>query len=87
MNMPVSTPEELRACIAVEPHASPSIFLPDDSFAAWCYDHISLREARSAFQRDADPDECNRWRLTPLEWKAQMEMAVVALAAAEKQNK
>ena len=82
--MPASTPKELRACIATDAQTSPSVFLADDSFAAWCYDHLSFREARAAFERDADPDECEQWGLTALEWKAQIEMALIALAAAER---
>jgi hypothetical protein len=84
--MPAETPEELRACVAADAQSSPSTYLADDSFAAWCYDHLSLDEACSAFERDADPDECDRWRLTALEWKAQVEMALIALTAAEKMN-
>ena len=82
--MPARSPKELRACIAAEPQVSPSTHLADDSFAAWCYDNLSLKEARSAFQRDADADDCTRWGLTALEWKAQVEMAIIALAAAER---
>ena len=82
--MPAQSPKELRACIAAEPQTSPSTHLADDSFAAWCYDNLSLKEVRSAFERDADADECDRWGLTALEWKAQVEMAIIALAAAER---
>jgi hypothetical protein len=87
INMPAYTPEELRTCIAADPQTSPSIYLADDSFAAWLYDHLSLREALSAFERDADPDECEQWELTALEWKAQVEMAIIALSAASKMNR
>ena len=86
MNMPASTPEELRACIAADAHTSPSTYLADDCFAAWCYDHLSLSEARSAFERDADPDECEQWGLTALEWKTQVEMAMIALSAAARMD-
>jgi len=79
--MPVSTPEELRAGLDADPNAGPSSFLADDSFAAWCYDHRTLTEMRSAFDRDADPDECAQWGLSPLEWRAQVEMAMITLAA------
>jgi len=79
--MSVHTPKELRAALADDPQTSPSTHLADDSFAAWCYDNLSLREARAAFERDADPDECRQWGLTALEWRAQVEMAVIALAA------
>lgn len=81
--MPALSPGELRACIAAEPQTSPSNHLADDSFASWCYDNLSLREARSAFERDADAEDCERWGLTALEWKAQIEMAIIALAAAK----
>ncbi len=84
--MPASTPEKLRTCITADPKTSPSAYLADDSFAAWCYDHLSLSEARSAFERDADPDECEQWGLTALEWKIQVEMAIIALTEAEKIN-
>lgn len=84
--MQASTPDQLRRLLAAEPETSPSTFLKDDSFAAWCYDHRSLRELRSAFQRDADPDECEKWHLTPLEWRAQIEMALVALATAKRRS-
>ena len=86
MNMPASTPEELRTCIAADAQTSPSTYLADDSFAAWCYDNLTLAEAHSAFERDADPDECDQWRLTALEWKAQVEMALIALSAAKGMN-
>ncbi len=86
MNMPASTPEELRTCIAADAQTSPSTYLADDSFAAWCYDHLSIIEARSAFERDADPEECDQWRLTALEWKTQVEMALIALLAAKRMN-
>ncbi len=84
--MPAQSPKELRACIAADPRTSPSTHLADDSFAAWCYDHLSLKEVRSAFERDADPDECDLWGLTAMEWKAQVEMAIIALAAAERMS-
>ena len=86
MNIPASTPEELRTRIAADAHSSPSTYLTDDSFAAWCYDHLTLKEARSAFERDADPDECEQWGLTALEWKNQVEMAIIALTAAARMN-
>jgi len=87
MNMPASTPEELRACIAADAQTSPSTYLADDSFASWCYDHLSLDAARSAFERDADPGECEQWGLTALEWRAQVEMALIALTAAARMNR
>ena len=82
--MAAKTPTELRASIAADIHTSPSTHLADDSFAAWCYDHLTLQEARSAFERDADPEECERWGLSALEWRTQVEMAVIALTAAER---
>ena len=82
--MSALTPKELKLCIAADPRTSPSTHLADDSFAAWCYDNLSLAEVRSAFERDADADECERWGLSSLEWRLQVEMAIIALAAAGK---
>ncbi|MDJ0783611.1 MAG: hypothetical protein QNJ22_16670 [Desulfosarcinaceae bacterium] len=80
--MSVHTPEALSDAIRRDPQASPAAFLADDSFAAWCYDHCSLRALRSAFEGDADPAACRRWSLSPREWRTQIEMAIIALAAA-----
>ena len=80
--MNASTPEELRELIATDPATSPSTFLADDSLASWYYDRLSLREARAAFERDPDPQECKRWGLSGLEWRNQVAMALVALSAA-----
>ena len=82
--MPALTPKELKVCIAADPRTSPSTHLADDSFAAWCYDNLSLAEVHSAFERDADADECERWGLSALEWRLQVEMAIIALAAVER---
>ena len=79
--MTATSGDELRKMMASEPQASPSAFLSDHSLAAWYYDHLSLPEARSAFERDPDPDECKKWGLTGLEWKNQVEMAIIALTA------
>ena len=81
--MPVFSPEALAAALRKDPTASPSLFLSDDSYAAWCYDHLSLRELRSAFEGDADPDACRQWSLSPREWRIQIEMAIIARSAAQ----
>ncbi|MEJ2640028.1 MAG: hypothetical protein P8010_10670 [Desulfosarcinaceae bacterium] len=80
--MSVDTPEALKAAIRQEPQASPSTFLGDESFAAWCYDHLSLSELRSAFEGDADREDCRRWNLSAREWRIQIEMAIIGLSAA-----
>lgn len=79
--MPVATPEALRARLKADPETIPSALLSDDSFASWCYDHLTLRELKSAFQGDPDPDVCETWRLNHREWRAQVEMALIAVAA------
>ena len=74
------TANELRQLIIDNPDESPSVFLRDDSFAAECYDKMSIKELKSAFNRDADPDECMKWRLSPSEWKENIEMALISLS-------
>jgi hypothetical protein len=80
--MPASTPEQLMDCLADDDQANPSLHLYDDSLAAWFYDHWSLSELRTAFEGDADPQQCEQWELSALEWKTQVEMAIIALSAA-----
>ena len=74
----------LRRLIKENPDESPSVFLSDDTFAAECYDSRTIRELKSAFHRDADPEECEVWGLSPSEWKENIEMALTALRAAQK---
>lgn len=80
--MYAKTANHLRRLIREFPDESPSVFLPDDSFAAHCYDRLSARELKSAFNRDADPAECRMWRLSPAEWRENVEMALVARLSA-----
>lgn len=74
-----NTANELRRLIADYPDENPSIFLRDDSFAADCYDRMTVKELKSAFNRDADPDDCIKWNLSPAEWKENIEMALISL--------
>lgn len=71
--------DQLREMIAQNPDVSPSTFLRDDSLAAYCFDKKTPRQMKSAFNRDADPEECESWGLSPSEWKDNIEMALVAL--------
>ena len=80
--MYAQTPEMLKKLLAADPQASPSVFLEDNSYAAWCYDHCTRRELKSAFHRDADPEICEKLGLSPLAVKQQIEMAWIALMVA-----
>jgi len=74
------TADELRTMMAENPECSPSTFLMDNSFAAWCYDNQTRSWLKSAFNRDPDPEDCKHWKISRSEWKANVEMALVALA-------
>ncbi|WP_022668929.1 hypothetical protein [Desulfospira joergensenii] len=74
------TADELREMMRQNPEVSPSTFLMDDSFAAWCYDNRGLLWLKTAFNRDPDPDDCRNWRISASEWKTNVEMAGLALA-------
>ncbi len=82
--MYVKNADELRMMIKENPEETPSAFLRDDSFAAKCYDRGTVRELRAAFNRDADPEDCDQWGLSSSEWKENIEMALVARIAVEK---
>jgi hypothetical protein len=73
------TADELREMIIKNPGTSPSTFIRDDSFAAWCYDNRDLLWLNSAFNRDADLNDCKKWGIVASEWKANVEMARLAL--------
>ena len=75
-----TTADELREMMRQHPDQSPSTFLRDDSFAARCYDNRDRKWLKAAFNRDADPDDCNRWGISPAEWKANVEMALLAVS-------
>ena len=74
----------LKELILGNPDALPSSFLRDSSLAAHCFDRHSIRYLKSAFHRDADPEECEQWRITPVEWKENVEMAYMARVATDK---
>ncbi len=74
------TADELSEMIQQNPGVSPSTFLMDDSFAAWCYDNRDVLWLKAAFNRDPDPKDCRIWRITAFEWKANVEMAGLALS-------
>ena len=71
--------DELKEMMKENPQVSPSTFLRDDSFAAHCYDNRSIQWLEAAFNRDADPDDCKKWRLSHAQWRVNVEMALVAL--------
>jgi hypothetical protein len=81
--MYADTLDELKELMAEQPGASPSVFLRDDGFAAYCYDDMTVDELRSAFERDADPEECRRWGLSATGWKEHIAMALTAKIASE----
>jgi hypothetical protein len=78
---------ELKDMIRSNPGELPSSFLMDSSFAAHCFDKHSVRYLKSAFHRDADPDECEQWNITRSEWKENIEMAFIAKVATEMMQK
>ncbi len=76
--------DHLRKLIADNPVEHPSVFLSDSSFAAACYDKKTLKELKTAFQGDADKEECHAWGLSASEWKEHIEMALIVLAIIKK---
>ena len=72
---------QLKSLILENPDALPESFLLDSSFAAHCFDKFSVKWLKSAFHRDADPDDCAIWNISPVEWKENIEMAYMAKVA------
>ncbi len=78
---------ELVQLIDENPEALPATFLMDSSFASYCYDKRTIKWLKSAFQRDADPNDCNKWLMSRSEWKENVEMALIAKQASEKNSR
>ena len=76
----------LKELILRNPDALPSSFLRDSSFAAHCFDKHNVRFLKSAFHRDSDPEECQAWNITPVEWKENIEMAYMAKVASSQRT-
>jgi hypothetical protein len=53
--------------------------IEDNSFAAACYDSCTIEQLKNLLTRKADREDCEIWRLTPEEWREQIELAVAAL--------
>lgn len=81
------TVEQLQKLIKEHPETSPSAFLRDDGLAARCYDDMSVRELKAAFNRDPDLEACELYQLTPGEWREEIEMALVARQTVERRRK
>ncbi len=81
--MYAETADKLRSFIKQHPDENPSIFIRDDSFAAYCYDRYSLAQLRSAMHQDADPAQCSKWGLSFDQWRENIEMALAARASYE----
>lgn len=59
-----------------------TINLPDNSFAAACFDQNSLEDLLSPHApENADAADCREWGLTPEEWSAQIGLALKARIA------
>ena len=79
--MYAKTASELKQLILSNPRENPSVFLSDSSFAAACYDQKTVQELQSDFNGDADPEACEKWGISPDEWREQIAMALTAARA------
>ncbi|WP_108945635.1 hypothetical protein [Shewanella halifaxensis] len=58
-----------------------TIHIEDNTFAAACYDMNAISELSDYATRDFDEHEAARWGLSESEWRAEMKLALDALAA------
>lgn len=82
--MYATTANQLTELINKNPDQMPSTFLMDSSFASYCYDKKSIQWLKSAFNRDAEPLDCEKWNISRSEWKENIEMALIAKKASQK---
>lgn len=69
---------ELEELIREKPEESPSVFLPDDGLAGLYYDRYSLRDLKRFFEGDPDRELCDRFGVSPGEWREAVGMALLA---------
>lgn len=50
--------------------------IPDNTFAAACYDQNSHAELVAALNEPADEDDCRTWGITPEQWRREIELAL-----------
>ncbi len=75
------TANQLTELIRTNPSDMPSTFLMDSSFASYCFDKKTVKWLKSAFNRDADQIDCEKWGISRSEWKENVEMALIAKKA------
>lgn len=78
------TANQLTELIRKNPLEMPSTFIMDSSFASYCYDKKTIKWLKSAFNRDADRADCEKWGISRSEWKENIEMALIAKKASSR---
>jgi hypothetical protein len=77
--MKAKTVDELKRLIEENPYEYASLFLEDDSFAFYCYSNNSYVDLCEKFESgNVDKAECERFKITEDEWKAGVEMGMLA---------
>ncbi len=71
--------EDLQKALREDPDRLAEELLPEGSFARHKYAQGPAYVFRPHRPEDADPEELEKWRLTPEQWAEQMAVALVAL--------
>ena len=75
---------ELRKLISKNPNTLPSLFLNDNTLSSFLYDEKTIKELKKMLNRDPDTDDCQKWGLTKIEWRINVELALIAITARQK---
>ena len=51
----------------------------ENTFAAACYNDNTIEDLENALRGEADLTDCETWKLTPAEWREQIELALAHL--------
>ena len=54
------------------------IRIESNTFAEACYDQNSIAELQEALAGPADATDCAEWKITPEQWRAEIELALAA---------
>ena len=75
---------ELKKLISKNPDTLASVFLDDNTFSSFLYDEKTIKDLKQMLNRDPDPIDCQKWGLSKIEWRVNVELALTAKSAKQK---
>lgn len=69
----------MEAMNATDNHQEPTMTtIANNTFASACYDSNTVAELEAALQGPVDESDCKAWKITPEQWREQIQLALAA---------